>query len=371
MDIVKELSERDIELTKELEAMLPDALKVYSRIYGKPENVASFHGTIGGKNNTYVDSVREQFQDPKEFIARWVGGLLERVKSIEADQRAKYNGNVYPNSSGHFVIKLLKDETTRRYITIFLTRNFYRNFVERTRRKPDEQLWQIWFGGAELFWGLIISPAYRDSTWTNDKSEMRRAGYSYWTVGHVLETGLIDPSSADPLSFHELKDLLVFYRSILKRVSNSVYEKQVADFYCEYLEKSANPLGEPFLIPELRYAGKEKKHEYRLDYSILNPYTMEMTGFEISPASTHMRIKTKGTKTLKQMNEEVSAQWTKESDKRNKYFASFGISTITFTDKHLKDMGACCSTVAEYLSRRPAVYKSLADVMDEVENFKL
>ncbi|ADU61425.1 MAG: topoisomerase II [Pseudodesulfovibrio sp.] len=371
MDIKIELVEREKELTNELQALRPEALSVYARLYDKKEDVGSFHGTIGGKNNTYVDSVNNQFLDPKEFITRWISGVLDKAREEEAKQRQKYAGRVYKTTSSHKILGLLQNEVTQHYITTFLTRNFYRNFLARTREKPAETLWQLWFGGGDLVWGLIISPVYRDSTWTNDKSEMRRAGYSYWTVRHVLETGLIDPGSAKPLSFNDLEQLLEFYRSVLKRVSNSAYERQVADFYCNYIEQSSAPLDEPFLIPELRYAGKDREHQYRLDYTILNPYTMEMIGFEISPASTHASIKKKGDKTLIEMNEELSKQWAKEVKKRNDYFETFGITTVTFADDQLKDMGDCYSKIEEYLSKRPEKRKYLDEVMVEVENFQL
>lgn len=65
---------------------------------------------------------------------------------------------------------------------------------------------------------------------------------------------------------------------------------------------------EPFLIPEFRYAGNKVKHLYRLDYTILNPYVMKMTGFEISPASTHISVHKVENKNQKKINSELSEQ---------------------------------------------------------------
>lgn len=62
----------------------------------------------------------------------------------------------------------------------------------------------------------------------------------------------------------------------------------------------------------------------------------------------------KGTKkkTQKAINEEIGEQWATESDKRNRYFSKFGITTVTFTDADLKDIDACFATIAEDLSER-------------------
>ena len=153
--------------------------------------------------------------------------------------------------------------------------------------------------------------------------------------------------------------------SILKRVSNSQYEKGIADRYLSYLRKSSTPYEEPFLIPELRFAGKDKKHKYRLDYAVLNPYTMSKTGFEISPASTHMKVDRIRNVTKVEMNEALRDDWAKEMSKRNEYFSKFGINTITFTDRDLSDLDGCFSVIEQYLSERvrkfPRVEQSLQD----------
>jgi hypothetical protein len=273
------LFELEESLTEQLVEMQPRVLRRAARILGRQKlSIHAFHGIIGGKNNTYVDSVRTKFADPNDFKARWVRGLMDQVRP--SLQQGYVNAAVRLG-------QLLQDRLVRRYTLLFLERNFYRNLEARTRDKPDESLWRLWFGDNKMPWGLIIAPAYRDEEWTNDVSEIRRAEYKYWTVGHVLETGLIDPETEDRMEFDSLGDLVVFYRSVLKRVSNSLYEKAIADRYIDYLENSDDHSGEPFLIPELRYAGLDRKHKHRLDFAILNPHTMRFVGFELSPHSTH------------------------------------------------------------------------------------
>jgi len=251
------------------------------------------------------------------------------------------------------IMQLLQDEVICKYTFLFLERNFYRNFVERTRAKPGESLWSLWFGNNQMTWGLLIAPAFRGAKWTNDKSEMRRAPYVYWTVGQVLAEGFVDPSVSTPYKFHSLEMLLDFYRSILKRVSNSLYEREIADRYVAYIDLSADPESEPFLIPELRYAGLAKEHMYRLDYAVLNTYTLEHVGFELSPHSTHYFMNGITKKTQVEINGELAGHWEKEMEKRNRYFAEFGITTVTFTDYRLADLDGCFKTISGYLSKRP------------------
>lgn len=357
------LEKQEQQLTERIRQLQPDALDRFEDITGN-RSIHSFHAMLGSNNNVYVDSVRTAFLDPKDFISQWLKGLTERVQSQAEQGRLKpeYYGRV---GREYFLMCALKDDLLTEYLFLFLTRNFYRNFKERVRNKPDENLWSVWFGSGNLVWGLLISPEMRSDEWVNDKSEMRRADFNYWTVRHVMQSGLIDPESDEPVKFDSPKQFSQFYRSILKRVSNSQYEKGIADRYLTYLRKSSTPYEEPFLIPELRFAGKEKKHKYRLDYVVLNPYTMSKTGFEISPASTHMKVDRIRNVTKSEMNDELRDDWAKEMKKRNEYFSKFGINTITFTDEDLSDLDHCFSVIEKYLAERrrdfPRVEKSLQD----------
>lgn len=330
------LEELDEMLTSELKKIEESVLEKFSEEKGWECSIHSLHGTIGGKNNTYVDSIKTQFSDPNDFKAKWINGFIEYIGD------SKYSP----------LRNLLKDGEFRNYTLTFLERNFYRNLLERTRAKPDENLWTIWFGSGNLIWGLLISPVIRGGEWTNDVSEVRRKRFDYWTVGHVMETGIIDPENNEIVKFSSLNNFCQFYKSILKRVSNSLYEKHFYDAYTKYLLNSDDYLLEPFMIPELRYLGLEKKHLYRLDFTILNPHTMVLIGIELSPTSTHMAVSKIKDKTQEAVNEEIAVKWSKEMDKRNKYFADFGITTVTFTDENLKNMDWCFDYIKKYLQSR-------------------
>ena len=364
------LEDLEKSLTEELGEIRNDVLKIASDILERDVRVQSLHGILGGKNNQYVDSIRSQFPSPNDFISKWLKGLLTKVKQIE-NQQLKYNGNVYQNTSTHRNIRLLKEDQVFEYLNTFLKRNFYRNLIERTRAKPNESHWAIWFGENQIPWGLIIAPAFRNNAWTNDVSEIRRANYMYWTVEHVLSTGLIDPDSKTPVTFYSLNKLIQFYSSVLKRLSRSKYEKKIVELYLEYLEDVDEPGEVPFLIPELRYAGLDTRHRYRLDFSVLNSHTMKFVGFELSPQSSHMSVSGVKGKKQKELNEELRAKWNKEVAKRNKYFNKYDITTITFADDELEDIDECFSSIKEYLLERIEESTSLEDQIEELKNFRI
>lgn len=368
--ISEEFQEIETDLTERLKELQPEALERASEIKEKNLSVQSLHAYIGKNNMVFVDSVRTQFSNPNDFLARWTNGLMQAIQKIEQAQREKYHGNTYQTTSEHDLVRFLQDETLRDYTFTFLTRNFYRNFIERTRAKPSDILWSLWFGNNNLTWGLAIAPAFRKGVWTNDKSEMRRANYGYWTIGHVLETGLLDPASSEPIKWGSLAEFLAFYRSVLKRVSNSIYEKAIADQYIAYVAESADPNSEPFLIPELRYAGVEAKHQYRLDYAVLNSHTMQFVGFELSPQSTHYSIDGLKKKTQAAVNNDLVEQWNKEMKKRNDYFKTYKIPVITFTDNHLANMAECFAEIKKFLEERSAEEVSLADQIKTIQDFQ-
>tara|TARA_B100000123_G_scaffold14910_1_gene11003 strand:- start:302 stop:1255 length:954 start_codon:yes stop_codon:yes gene_type:complete len=304
-----------------------------------------------------------EFRSPEDFISRWIIGLADRIQERQGKgQEQRYSSE--RKRTEDILPEMLQDSLLKDYIFLFLERNFYRNFKERVRSKPDESLWQVWFGSEPLVWGLLISPTRRFGEWTNDKSMMRRESYSYWTIGHVLQAGLIVPTRELPVPFHSAEEFFTFYETVLARLSVSKYEQEISARYLDYVRAAACPEELPLLIPELRYAGKEAKHRYRLDFSVLNPYSMKMIGFEISPASSHISVSKIAEKTQKKVNEGLAVSWGKETAKRNEYFEKFGIITYTFSDNDLADIDRCWGKIVEALSERPSDHVTVAGAED-------
>ncbi|HEY4317171.1 MAG TPA: hypothetical protein VGN04_06185 [Herbaspirillum sp.] len=347
----QEIKAKEAELSERLETMRAKALARFAAIRERPSSVHELHASIGAKNNIFVDSVRMQFYSPSDFYARWVNGLTQVIfeKRDEIARRRRFGDR---KRTEEVLYEMLQDPFLHEYVYLFLERNFYRNFEARMRAKPDELLWQLWFGSGNLVWGLLISPARRFGEWTNDKSQMRRESYGYWTIGHVLETGLVAPDTEKPIVFKDIDTFLSFYETVLARVSNSVYEKEISNRYIEYVRTRSIPRDALLLIPELRYAGKEAKHLYRLDFCVLNSYTMQMTGFEISPASSHMSIAGKAEKTQQTLNAELAVKWGKEANKRNAYFDKYGLTIVTFTDAELTNLERCWQHILAALEMR-------------------
>lgn len=350
-------------LSKRLKEIESDVLARASDIWSKKQTLQQFHAQIGSRNNKFIDSVRQQFMRPDDYISAWLNGLREHAEKKEAEQKARYNGQVFKNTSYHNLLKCLKSDPTKEYILKFLERRFYRQFDATTRSKPIDELWEIWFGANPLIWGILISPVVKQSKWTNDKSEIRRVEYHYWTVEHVIQTGLILPETNNRQTISDLNAVIEFYQNICERSSLSQYEKEIMNRYVQYIKEANDPLKVPFLIPEMRLS-KEKKHKYRLDFLILNSFAMEFTGFEISPSSTHMKVSKAKQKSQAEINKEISDKWERESDKRNKYYEKYGISIITFTDSHLEDIDACFNTIKKYLQKESVKL----DIDDELKH---
>ena len=358
-----QIAEKLATLDSWLEQNRDDALSRFNS-FMPGKNLLSFHAYIGKNNNTFVDSVRTRFGGPEEFKTKWIQGLHALLDQHRETGKKGFNGRLLGDE---VVLECLKDPLLEQYTFMFLERNFYRNYIERTRNKPDDAMWSVWFGSGNLSWGLVIAPTLRSNEWTNDKSQMRREGYTYWTVGHVIDSGLIDPSSPNPVRFATINQFTTFYRSVLKRASASQYEQAISEKYLSYLAKSNNPLLEPLLIPEFRYAGREKMHQYRLDFTVLNGHTFDFTGFELSPASSHISVKKADGKTQTQLNAELREAWEHEVKKRNDYYHRFGVSVVTFADTALADIDTCFSIIARKLSARSAPQVSLSTALNSLQ----
>lgn len=349
-------------LDARLEAMRPDALCRAAAIRGKELNIHMLHAFIGKRNTELVDSIREKFDTPEHFFARWLHGLTEECKA-ETTKRLQWrekHGTPVANVGIFQLVRMMCDPLLREYTRLFLERNFYRNVEARVRAKPAEPLWSVWFGDNTAVWGLLVTPEFCNGRWTNDVSQMRRAAYDYWTVGHVLDEGLINPGDHSRVRFASLAELIGFYQTRLMGRSKSPHELAIADRYLQYLECSAEPTREPFLIPEMRYGGLEVKHRYRLDFTLLNAYTMRFIGVELSPRSTHATVQAIDTQSPDDVNRGFAAIFAREMQKRNEYFASYGITTLTYTDEQLQDPDACFRQVAPYLLERGQPRPSLA-----------
>lgn len=104
------------------------------------------------------------------------------------------------------------------------------------------------------------------------------------------------------------------------------------------------------MLPELRYSGALGIHKYRLDFCIIDPFTFQRTGIELSPWSTHGLLTGVRHKTQKQVNAEALANFEREVKKQREYFLDKDIVMLIFTDTDLKDIYSLFSRIKRFLS---------------------
>jgi hypothetical protein len=168
--------------------------------------------------------------------------------------------------------------------------------------------------------GLLVSPRFANGDWENDKSEIRHFQPKYWTIGHILATGLVVPGKPDIMTFSSVDDYLKFFEHVLVRGTASTHQKAVAAHYSKFVRASTTPDKVPLLIPEFRYDGRAARHKYRLDFCIIDADTMDKVGFELSPWSTHGELPGTNGKTQKEINAEASANFDREMKKQKEFF---------------------------------------------------
>jgi hypothetical protein len=152
-----------------------------------------------------------------------------------------------------------------------------------------------------------------------------------------METGLVIPNKDRILKFSDIEKYLLFFTDTLVRNSGSQYEYKLAALYDDYVRKSQDPNTIPLMIPEFRYKGIDKKHEYRLDFLIINPFTLSKIGLELSPWSTHGYLSKVKNLTQKEINKMAADNFEKEMKKHRSYFKKHGVVTLIYTDEQLQN----------------------------------
>jgi len=338
-DPVKTQRNRRIaELSAEINELKENVLKV--TCYPSEH---SLNATYGGKHAEYIDIKHEVIDSPGQFIALYVRGFLKVLDELGSAARP---GNPYFDAHAH----IKNSKIVERWFKLFLTRTYLRQFDALARKRPEVEDAEIWIGQKNASYGILVTPRFKNGAWENDKSEIRHFKPNYWTIGHILQTGFVIPDEDDRIEFSSVDQYLKFFRQTLVRNSGSTHEMEIAKRYCQFVLDSEHPLDVPLLIPELRYGGKVANHEHRLDFTIIDPFTLSKVGFEISPWSTHGRLKETSGKTQKLINEEAQANFEKEMRKLKAYFRKWGIPIIVYTDTDLKDHDGIFEEMAAYLS---------------------
>jgi hypothetical protein len=317
----------------QLRRILPDVL-LETGFRGE----ASLNAFIGGKTGEFINLKEEVIKSPEEFVSKWVQGLQKKLRNFSEFRHRRIHENLKDKSKPKF----------REYTELFLKRSFLIHYEELSKQRPRENETEYWFGVNDAHYGLFITPRFSKGKWENDRSEIRAFPQKYWTIGHVLLTGLCIPGNNQKYSFTQIDDLLHFFIAQV-RLTKSTYQLKIAEKYVELVRQSQNPNEIPFLIPEMRYGEDGRKHEHRLDFLIINPFTMDKIGFEISPWSTHGEFVGKD-KNIKELNAEARANFESEMEKIRKYFKKFNVHIYVYTDKNLANLDGIFDEMKIFLS---------------------
>jgi hypothetical protein len=281
---------------------------------------------------------------PDEYITKWLEGLEQGLRDGKQGRWL----NMYEH------LKDRRNKKFREYTELFLRRSFLKHYDEYARVRPGEHESEIWFGLNDSDYGLLITPRFAGGSWENDNSEIRAFAEAYWTIGHVLKTGLCIDGNKRVMTFSKVSDLLSFMYAQI-RLTKSPYQIGLYERYMDYVGASPNPLQIPFLIPELRYDASGKKHKHRLDFLIINPYTMDKIGIELSPWSTHGQFSgtnpaTSAKRTIGEMNDAAKESFEKDAEKARAYFKKYNIVTLTYTDKNLGNLDGLFAELEKFLN---------------------
>lgn len=351
-DPIKTARNRKIkEMKDQLRALLPNVLAETGI-----QSESSLNALIGGKAADFIDLHHEVILSADAYVNLYLRGFKASLSPP---------GPFANNHRRNYEI-LKASPAAQEYCLLFLRRAFLKHYEELVRVRPHLDQSQIWIGQNNADYGLLITPRWNKirKDWENDRSEIRHFPKDYWTIGHVLETGLVVSGDPDKVEFHDVDQYLTFFKNVLVRASASPHEKEIAKRYVNFVKAAAEPEQVPLLIPEFRYDGKEAKHKYRLDFTIIDPYTMQKVGYELSPWSTHGYLsKIKGL-TQAKINEMAKDNFEKEMEKHRSFFKKHDIYGLIYTDKQLAAIDIVFDDMKKYLSPIDKIVQLDFDLMD-------
>lgn len=315
-------------------------------------SLPSLHAVLGGKNAKFIDIKTRVMTTPEEFYTEWLLGLEKYI-----DDRGGIDARYSP-----LLDLICSDTKVEEYVRTFLMRTFLRHAGSLSKNRPADSEAEVWLGPNNANYGLLVTPRFKNGGWENDKSEIRHFSEPYFTISHVLKTGLVIPSKPKQQRFADIDAYLTFFENTLVRLAASKYQNEIAERYVEHVGRAAEPEKVPLLLPEVRYS-RDTKHRYRLDFMVIEPATMMRVGFELSPWSTHGRLAGTGRKTQKQINDEASINRAAELGKLRDYFLDQGVSTVTFTDAELREPDSVFRAIAKYLRAPKTRTQQHAEVM--------
>lgn len=348
------------EFTEQLKAIEDEVVEES----GRP-NIKSVHAAYGGKHDTLIDTKNTVIHSADQFVNLWLEGYMKFLDG-------KIEGGPSPRGAmRESFIRLQGSELLQEYVFLFLKRTYHRHYRSLCKVRPLDERAFHWIGQERASYGLFVTPRFRGGQWENDHSEIRHFRPQYWTIGHVLQTGLVIPFRDERICFTDIGQYLNFFKNSLVRLSGSPHELGIADLYSEFVLQSESPEDIPLLIPELRYGGIERDHQYRLDFCVIKEETQERIGFELSPWSTHGYLKGLKGMTQKQINELAQNNFEGEMKKVKAYFRRHNIVVLLFTDEDLREPTVVFDEIKRFLSPEEVTTQLKLSVIDDFRNYAI
>jgi hypothetical protein len=322
-------------MTDNLRALLP---KVLAETGIQKES--SINAIIGAKAAEFIDLHHEVILSPDQYATLYMKGFKAAMSPP---------GTRFPNVHSQNFATLQSSKAAQKYFMLFLKRSHLKHFDELSRVRPPLSQSEIWIGQNKAEYGLLVTPRFVRGVWENDRSEIRHFPKLYWTIGHILEAGLVIQGDEDKILFPNVESYLTFFKNTLVRASGSPYEKAIAQKYVEFVRAADDPEKVPLLIPEYRYEGAAVNHRYRLDFCIIDPFTMQKIGYELSPWSTHGYLSRLKGLTQQKINEMAQDNFEKEMAKHRAFFKKHSIFALIYTDQQLADIEGIFDDMKQYL----------------------
>jgi hypothetical protein len=348
----KARNKRINDLTDRLKELLPKVLSDTGIL-----SEQSLHAKYGGKHADYIDINHAVINSSEHFVSLYLSGFKEFAMSSPP----------YSSHVNNFEL-LRKHESLRNYLFLFLKRTYYRQYEALSKKRPHNNESEYWIGQNNANYGILVTPRfnYSKQQWENDKSEIRHFKAKYWTIGHILETGLCIPDKEEKITFSDVNQYLTFFLNTIVRNSGSQYEYDFASLYVDYVKQSKNPFDIPLLIPELRFGGLTYKHKYRLDFCLIEQSNFNKIGIELSPWSSHGHLNKTKDLSQKDINAKAKSNFEKEMKKHKDFFRELGIFVMIYTDSDLKEIQEVFHDIEKYLRPSEAKEQLQYHIIDEI-----
>ena len=144
---------------------------------------ASLNATIGNKTDFVINLKSEVINSPEHYVLLWRDGF-------QAQMSGSSGGAFHA-----FFDMVKKSPALKVYLDTFLRRSYLNHYDELYKTRPRTEEAEVWIGQNNADYGLLVSPRFANDDWENDESEIRHFQPRYWTIGHVLATGLVIPGN--------------------------------------------------------------------------------------------------------------------------------------------------------------------------------